>query len=91
MERLLLIAERYILTVEESHVANRAIPPHGASFHGHPLTLYVTCENPKMDFNILVSVVIRSNLDFGISLNRTIIKYYLSPIKDDVIVKTFKI
>ena len=54
MERLLLIAERYIVTVEEGHTACRTILPHGASFQGTPIRLTVTCENPKTEFIIKV-------------------------------------
>ena len=52
IERLLLIAERYVVTVEESYKTVRSILPHGASFHGQPLHLTVTCESPKMDFTV---------------------------------------
>ena len=54
IERLLLIAERYVLIVEESYTSSRTILPHGASFRGDPLSLFCTCESPKMDFNIKV-------------------------------------
>ena len=56
IERLLLIAERYVVTVEESHTTGRTILPHGASFQGHPLSLYVVCESPKMDFTVKVTI-----------------------------------
>ena len=45
-----------MLTVEENYTANRSIPPHGAAFRGHPMTLHVTCDNPKTDFSLSVSV-----------------------------------
>lgn len=44
IERLLWIAEAYVLCVEEIHCTPRTILPHGASFHGYPLTLTVRCE-----------------------------------------------
>jgi hypothetical protein len=53
--RLLLVAERYILLVEEQHPAQRTILPHGTSFHGHPITLLCSTEAPtKMEFTIKV-------------------------------------
>ncbi|XP_013409431.2 ubiquitin carboxyl-terminal hydrolase 24-like [Lingula anatina] len=52
IERLLSIAERYILTVEELHMGPRTILPHGASFQGHPLNLYVSSESPKHEFTV---------------------------------------
>lgn len=54
IERLLLVAERYVLTVEEAYTSARTILPHAASFRGDPLSLFCTCESPKMDFNIKV-------------------------------------
>ena len=51
-----MIAEKYVVTVEELHTAPRTIPPHGASFQGHSLSLYVICESPKMEFTIQVSL-----------------------------------
>ena len=54
IERLLLIAERYILAVEESHTVARTIFPHGASFQGYPVTMNIVCDSPKMEFTIQV-------------------------------------
>ncbi|CAH1774066.1 unnamed protein product [Owenia fusiformis] len=51
IERLLLIAERYIMTVEDTHTTQRTILPHGTSFQGQPITLYISCESPKTDFS----------------------------------------
>ena len=58
IERLLLIAERYILTVEELHTAQRVILPHGASFQGIQLSLIIFSEAPKNDFHIEVRFII---------------------------------
>ena len=55
IERLLLIAERYIVSVEELHFPSRSILPHGASFQGQPLNLNVHCESHKTEFMIQVS------------------------------------
>ena len=55
IERLLLIAEKYVLFVEEVHTAPRTILPHGSSFHGTPLSLYISSETPKMEFSLTVS------------------------------------
>lgn len=55
IERLLWIAEAYILNVEEAHVSPRSILPHGTSFQGQQINLYITCESPKQEFMLLVS------------------------------------
>lgn len=55
IERLLLIAERYILTVEDLHITPRVILPHGASFHGYQLSLSISADMPKTEFVIKVS------------------------------------
>jgi len=54
IERVLLIAERYIISVEELHTAARSILPHGASFQGLPLTFTVVCDAQKKEFPIQV-------------------------------------
>jgi len=54
IERVLLIAERYIISVEELHSAARSILPHGASFQGLPLTFNVVCDAHKKEFPIQV-------------------------------------
>lgn len=55
IERLLWIAEIYVLNVEENHHTTRIILPHGASFHGLQINLMITCESPKQEFILLVS------------------------------------
>uniref|UniRef100_A0A8D0HEE5 Ubiquitin specific peptidase 24 n=1 Tax=Sphenodon punctatus TaxID=8508 RepID=A0A8D0HEE5_SPHPU len=52
IERLLLLAERYVITIEDFYSVPRTILPHGASFHGHLLTLNVTYESTKDTFTI---------------------------------------
>ncbi|GFO40770.1 ubiquitin carboxyl-terminal hydrolase 24 [Plakobranchus ocellatus] len=52
IERLLWIAEAYILSVEEIHSVPRVILPHGASFHGYQLNLLVKCEALKQEFTL---------------------------------------
>ncbi|XP_075472164.1 ubiquitin carboxyl-terminal hydrolase 24 isoform X2 [Ascaphus truei] len=52
IERLLLLAERYVITVEDLYSVPRTILPHGASFHGHLLTLNLTYESTKDTFTI---------------------------------------
>ncbi|MGH0140922.1 UNVERIFIED_CONTAM: hypothetical protein FKN15_073043 [Acipenser sinensis] len=52
IERLLLLAERYVLTIEDLYSVPRTILPHGASFHGHPVTLHVTYESTKDTFTL---------------------------------------
>ncbi|XP_078417060.1 ubiquitin carboxyl-terminal hydrolase 24 isoform X2 [Cetorhinus maximus] len=52
IERLLLLAERYVITIEDLYSVPRTILPHGASFHGHPVTISVICESTKETFSI---------------------------------------
>ncbi|KAM3914119.1 ubiquitin carboxyl-terminal hydrolase 24 isoform 1-T1 [Leptodactylus fuscus] len=52
IERLLLLAERYVITIEDLYSVPRTILPHGASFHGHLLTLNLTYESTKDTFTI---------------------------------------
>ncbi|KAM8875129.1 LOW QUALITY PROTEIN: ubiquitin carboxyl-terminal hydrolase 24 [Spinachia spinachia] len=52
IERLLLLAERYVLTIEDLYSAPRTILPHGASFNGHPVTLHITYESTKDTFTL---------------------------------------
>lgn len=56
IERLLLIVEQYVLTVEEIYHQSRSILPHGSSFYGSPLTVNCECETRKEHFIIQVSV-----------------------------------
>ncbi|XP_041125649.1 ubiquitin carboxyl-terminal hydrolase 24 isoform X3 [Polyodon spathula] len=52
IERLLLLAERYVLTIEDLYSVPRTILPHGASFHGHPVTLHIAYESTKDTFTL---------------------------------------
>ncbi|XP_028817088.1 ubiquitin carboxyl-terminal hydrolase 24 isoform X1 [Denticeps clupeoides] len=53
IERLLLLAERYVITIEQDlYSVPRTILPHGASFHGHPVTLHITYESTKDTFTL---------------------------------------
>ncbi|XP_068095521.1 ubiquitin carboxyl-terminal hydrolase 24 isoform X1 [Hyperolius riggenbachi] len=52
IERLLLLAERYVITIEDLYSVPRTILPHGASFHGHLLTLNLNYESTKETFTI---------------------------------------
>ncbi|KAG7487731.1 hypothetical protein MATL_G00026610 [Megalops atlanticus] len=52
IERLLLLAERYVITIEDLYSVPRTILPHGASFNGHPVTLHITYESTKDTFNL---------------------------------------
>uniref|UniRef100_T1IKX5 ubiquitinyl hydrolase 1 n=1 Tax=Strigamia maritima TaxID=126957 RepID=T1IKX5_STRMM len=54
IRRLLMIAERYVSTIEENHSAPRTILPHGAAFQGHPISMHVViCEGTKQEFTII--------------------------------------
>lgn len=52
VERLLKLSYLYITTVEESYTLSRTFRPHGACFHGFPITLHVICELNKTEFDI---------------------------------------
>uniref|UniRef100_A0A673Y507 Ubiquitin carboxyl-terminal hydrolase 24 n=1 Tax=Salmo trutta TaxID=8032 RepID=A0A673Y507_SALTR len=52
IERLLLLAERYVITIEDLYSVPRTILPHGASFNGHPVSLHVTYESTKDTFTL---------------------------------------
>ncbi|KAJ0032236.1 hypothetical protein NQD34_002317 [Periophthalmus magnuspinnatus] len=52
IERLLLLAERYVITIEDMYSVPRTILPHGASFNGHPVTLHITYESTKDTFSL---------------------------------------
>ncbi|KAM9326707.1 ubiquitin carboxyl-terminal hydrolase 24 [Gastrophryne carolinensis] len=52
IERLLLLAERYVITIEDLYSVPRTILPHGASFHGHLITLNLNYESTKDTFTI---------------------------------------
>ncbi|XP_071490931.1 ubiquitin carboxyl-terminal hydrolase 24-like [Diadema antillarum] len=43
IERLLQLAETYVVTVEDQFTSPRTILPHGASFQGHTITMHVAC------------------------------------------------
>ncbi|KAL4237153.1 Ubiquitin carboxyl-terminal hydrolase 24 [Mactra antiquata] len=53
IERLLWIAEMYVLNVEETHVSPRTILPHGASFQGYQINLFISCDAPKQEFMLV--------------------------------------
>ncbi|XP_065904481.1 ubiquitin carboxyl-terminal hydrolase 24-like isoform X2 [Dysidea avara] len=52
IERLLLLMQRYVSSVEESHHFPRVHPPHGSCFHGHPVLLLASQEFTKNEFTI---------------------------------------
>ena len=49
IRRLLLLAERYITSIEVLFDGTRTIPPHAASFYGRPITLTIKFESPRRD------------------------------------------
>lgn len=55
IRRVLVLAERYICSIEEQHPSPRSLPPHGSSFTGTPVMLYVTCDSNRMDVNLEVT------------------------------------
>jgi len=80
IERVLLIAERYINNVEELHTAARSILPHGASFQGLPLTFSVVCDAHKKEFPIQVL----PHIFFSINLKIVIFFSYMSCAFSDI-------
>ncbi len=55
VSRLLLLAERYVSTIESTHPCQRNLPPHAETFRGRPLKIKVVHENRKeeIDFEVL--------------------------------------
>ena len=49
IRRLLLLAERYITSIEMLFDGKRSILPHAASFYGRPITLTIKFESPRRD------------------------------------------
>jgi len=49
IRRLLLLAEKYILSIEGLFDGRRTILPHGASFFGRPIVIRIRVESPKKD------------------------------------------
>ena len=54
IRRLLLLAERYVSTTEETHPAKRTILPHAGSFYGRAIEIKVVTEGNKKE-NITVN------------------------------------
>ena len=53
IRRLLLLAERYVSTIEETHPAKRTILPHAASFFGRAIKIKIMTEGSKKeDFSV---------------------------------------
>ncbi|ROT66789.1 putative ubiquitin carboxyl-terminal hydrolase 24 [Penaeus vannamei] len=52
IRRVLVLAERYISSIEEQHPGPRSLPPHGASFTGVPIILNITCDSNKLDVKL---------------------------------------
>ena len=55
--RLLLLAERYVSTIESTYANNRIILPHAALFRGRPLKIKVINDAKKEEF--IVEVIIQ--------------------------------
>lgn len=58
IERLLMVAERYVVSVEEFFGGCRSLPPHGATFWGQSFKLRVACDNTKNEFCVLVGCLV---------------------------------
>ena len=52
IRRLLLLAEKYIMSVEVLFNGKRTILPHASTFYGRPLTIKVRVEPQKEEFDI---------------------------------------
>lgn len=52
VERLLVLVEQYIITVEDLHAGPRTLLPHGASFHGYPITINVSSDLPRQEITL---------------------------------------
>ena len=49
IRRLLLLAEKYITSIEVLFDGKRSIVPHAASFYGRPITIQIKFELPRRD------------------------------------------
>ena len=49
IRRLLLVAERYVASIERAYPHTRKILPHAASFHGYPVKIKVVKNAAKND------------------------------------------
>ncbi|XP_041474973.1 ubiquitin carboxyl-terminal hydrolase 24-like isoform X2 [Lytechinus variegatus] len=54
IERLLQLAETYVVTVEDQFTSPRTILPHGASFQGHTITMHATCTDSHRSEFVIV-------------------------------------
>ncbi|EDO44319.1 predicted protein, partial [Nematostella vectensis] len=52
IERLLMIVEHYIITVEDLVAGPRTLLPHAASFHGYPINVNVNCDVTKQNLSL---------------------------------------
>lgn len=52
IERLLVLVEQYIITVEDLHAGPRTLLPHGASFHGYPININVSSDLPRQELTL---------------------------------------
>ena len=57
IRRLLLLAERYVSTLESTQATNRNILPHAALFRGRPLKIKVINDAKKEEFVIEVRLL----------------------------------
>jgi hypothetical protein len=59
IRRLLLLAERYVSTIEATHPSNRSILPHAAMFRGRPLRIKIIYDTKKEEFTIEVHLAVK--------------------------------
>jgi hypothetical protein len=59
IRRLLLLAERYVSTIEATHPSNRSILPHAAMFRGRPLRIKIIYDTKKEEFTIEVDLAVK--------------------------------
>ena len=92
IERLLWIAEMYVLNVEETHTSPRTILPHGASFQGYQVNLYITCDGPKQEFMLVVSDQFYSENDISKKSQLVLLTtWYGKTRKDALLISKFQL
>ena len=49
---------RVVLSCQDLHAGPRTLLPHGASFHGYPITINVSSDLPRQELTVQVCVLV---------------------------------
>lgn len=61
---ILLDFNNYFYFSQDLHAGPRTLLPHGASFHGYPITINVSCDLPKQEITLQVCKLFFYSGDF---------------------------